>query len=149
MTKMLCPYCDHEIKKAGRCEACGSKVKKPIVVETTAVFDAQPSAQPGECGCDIHSEDSNKGNRKAGNGGQAYGAGTTQTASTGKAAGTGKAGSTVKTTNTVQNGNSGKPIRKRYSPLIDYFRSLSTVMKIVIIYFILSFIFAFIRVALM
>lgn len=60
MKKMMCPYCDHEMKKAGRCEFCGSRVRKPLMVETTAVFDTKPSAQPGECDCRIHSEASHQ-----------------------------------------------------------------------------------------
>lgn len=57
MKKMLCPYCDHEMTKKGSCDFCGSRVKKPVYVETTAEFSSQPSAQPNECDCRLHSED--------------------------------------------------------------------------------------------
>ncbi len=30
MQKLLCPYCDHEIKGKGKCDFCGSKVKSQL-----------------------------------------------------------------------------------------------------------------------
>ena len=57
MKRMLCPYCDHEMTKKGICDFCGSRVKKPVYVETSAEFNSQPSAQPNECDCRLHSEE--------------------------------------------------------------------------------------------
>lgn len=55
MQKMLCPFCDHEIQGKGKCEFCGSWVKKPVYAETTADFGAKASAEPNECDCSLHS----------------------------------------------------------------------------------------------
>ena len=57
MKKMLCPYCDHEMTKKGSCDFCGSRVKKPVYVDTSAEFNSQPSAQPNECDCNLHAAD--------------------------------------------------------------------------------------------
>lgn len=46
MQKLLCPYCDHEIKGKGKCDFCGSKVKKPVVAETSAEFSGQDLTNP-------------------------------------------------------------------------------------------------------
>ena len=46
MQKMLCPFCDHVIKGKGKCDYCGSWVKKPVVAKTSAEFNAQASADP-------------------------------------------------------------------------------------------------------
>lgn len=54
MQKMLCPYCDHEIKGKGKCDFCGSRVSKPVIVETTAELNAEASANPNECDCNLH-----------------------------------------------------------------------------------------------
>ncbi len=43
MQKMLCPFCDHVIKGKGKCDYCGSWVKKPVVAKTSAEFNAQAS----------------------------------------------------------------------------------------------------------
>ncbi len=54
MQKMLCPFCDHEIKGKGKCDFCGSRVSKPVIVETTAELNATASANPNECDCNLH-----------------------------------------------------------------------------------------------
>ncbi|MDE6874549.1 MAG: hypothetical protein K2P87_08830 [Lachnospiraceae bacterium] len=54
MQKMLCPYCDHEIKGKGKCDFCGSRVSKPVLVETTAELNVPPTAKPNECDCNLH-----------------------------------------------------------------------------------------------
>ncbi len=55
MQKMLCPFCDHVIKGKGKCDYCGSWVKKPVVAKTSAEFNAQASADPNQCDCSLHS----------------------------------------------------------------------------------------------
>ncbi len=35
MQRILCPFCDHEIKGKGKCDFCGSWVKKPVITETS------------------------------------------------------------------------------------------------------------------
>ncbi len=45
MKKMLCPYCDHEMIEKGRCNFCGSKVKKPIYVEVSDDLNARFSTE--------------------------------------------------------------------------------------------------------
>lgn len=54
MQKMLCPYCDHEIKGKGKCDFCGSRVSKPVLVETTAELNRPATANPNECDCNLH-----------------------------------------------------------------------------------------------
>ena len=55
MLKKFCPYCDHEIKGAGKCVLCGSRVRKPVLVETSAEYATTSSAMPGDCDCRVHS----------------------------------------------------------------------------------------------
>lgn|GEM_PF-4115197 len=38
MQRMLCPFCDHEIKGKGKCDFCGSWVKKPVITESSEEF---------------------------------------------------------------------------------------------------------------
>ncbi len=55
MLKKLCPYCDHEIGNSSKCKFCGSRVRKPVIVETSAEFTTAASSMPGECDCTVHS----------------------------------------------------------------------------------------------
>lgn len=59
MQKLLCPYCDHEIKGKGKCDFCGSKVKKPVVMETSAELNGQDFANPGGRGDSVHTQGTN------------------------------------------------------------------------------------------
>ncbi|MDE7325668.1 MAG: hypothetical protein K2N63_05230 [Lachnospiraceae bacterium] len=43
MQKMLCPFCDHEIKGKGKCDFCGSWVRKPVVAQMSAELNTQAS----------------------------------------------------------------------------------------------------------
>lgn len=38
MQRILCPFCDHEIKGKGKCDFCGLWVKKPVITETSEEF---------------------------------------------------------------------------------------------------------------
>ncbi|MBQ9119308.1 MAG: hypothetical protein IJY09_04515 [Lachnospiraceae bacterium] len=55
MIKKFCPYCDHEIGGARKCPYCNSRVRKPVLVETSAEYSTSASAMPGDCDCNIHS----------------------------------------------------------------------------------------------
>ncbi len=62
MLKKLCPYCDHEIGNSSKCKYCGSRVRKPVVIETAAEFTTAASSMPGDCDCTIHSPEAHPHN---------------------------------------------------------------------------------------
>lgn len=50
----LCPYCDHPVNGPGKCPTCGARVWKVVTINSAAKMNVGPTANPGECDCDIH-----------------------------------------------------------------------------------------------
>ncbi|MDE7060092.1 MAG: hypothetical protein K2O71_00665 [Lachnospiraceae bacterium] len=87
MQRILCPFCDREIKGKGKCDFCGSWVKKPVITETSEEIypeNFSSVASAAAAGAGISPDLSDREQKEAALGSQAASPGQTETVQRGQ-----------------------------------------------------------------